>query len=227
MEKKDKSKDKDKKKKKDRLTDMQKIFVEEYLVDRNATQACLRAGYAKKNPKNADKIGPELLGLPWVAAAIEAATQKRLHRVTIKQDYVLESIKEVAERCMQKVPVVNNKGRQVLDEHGNAVWKFDSSGALKALELLGRHLGMFKDLPAQNMNNIFVANEQTTVYQMVLETVRSTAKELRGGSNNGGPEALDVEAVVVGDSLGSGGGNGSSNEKKDNNNNNNDDDDDD
>lgn len=49
------------------LTAKQQRFVEEYLVDLNATQAAIRAGYSAKN---ADKIGPELLGKTRVAEAI-------------------------------------------------------------------------------------------------------------------------------------------------------------
>lgn len=55
----------------------------------------------------------------------------------------------MANRCMQKVPVMEfdpvAKGRrQAIDDEGNAVWQFDSSGANKALELLGKHLGVFE-----------------------------------------------------------------------------------
>ena len=52
------------------LTAKQKAFVAEYLIDLNATQATLRAGYVTKN---ADKVGAQLLGKDWVQAAIQAA----------------------------------------------------------------------------------------------------------------------------------------------------------
>nr|MCR5258685.1 hypothetical protein [Desulfovibrio sp.] len=47
--------------------------------------------------------------------------------------------------CMQKRPVLNMKGEQVVDEEGNAKWTFDSKGANRALELLGKHLGIFTE----------------------------------------------------------------------------------
>jgi hypothetical protein len=68
------------------LTPKQQRFVEEYLVDLNATQAAIRAGYSERN---ADKIGPELLGKTRVAAAIAAAQQARSDRTGITQDDVL------------------------------------------------------------------------------------------------------------------------------------------
>ena len=56
------------------MTPKQQRFVEEYLIDLNATQASIRAGYSAKN---ADKIGPELLGKTGVAEAIQAALALR------------------------------------------------------------------------------------------------------------------------------------------------------
>ena len=72
-----------------RLTDKQKRFVEEYLVDLNATQAAIRAGYSAKN---ADKIGHELLGKTRVSEAIHAAMDERSVRTGITQDRVLQEL---------------------------------------------------------------------------------------------------------------------------------------
>lgn len=125
-----------------RLTPKQQRFVEEYLLDLNATQAAIRAGYSAKT---ADSIGPRLLGNVGVARAIEDATKKRAERAEVDAEYVVRNLREVAERCMQKRPVLNMKGEQVVDEEGNAKWTFDSKGANRALELLGKHIGMFTD----------------------------------------------------------------------------------
>lgn len=125
-----------------KLTDKQKEFVRQYLVDLNATQAAVRAGYSVKT---ASRIGPELLGKTWVREAIEKAQAKRARRVEVTQDYVLSNLVEVVERTMQRAPVTDRKGEQVTDEEGRAVWTFDAKGANKALELLGKHLGIFTD----------------------------------------------------------------------------------
>lgn len=125
-----------------KLTDKQAAFVREYLVDLNATQAAIRAGYSERT---ASRIGPQLLGKTWVREAIEKAQAKRARRVEVTQDYVLSNLVEVVERTMQRAPVLDRKGEQVTDEEGRAVWTFDAKGANRALELLGKHLGIFTD----------------------------------------------------------------------------------
>lgn len=125
-----------------KLTDKQTAFVREYLVDLNATQAAIRAGYSERT---ASRIGPQLLGKTWVREAIEKAQAKRARRVEVTQDYVLSNLVEVVERTMQRAPVLDRKGEQVTDEEGRAVWTFDAKGANRAMELLGKHLGIFAD----------------------------------------------------------------------------------
>ena len=70
------------------MTEKQKRFTEEYLIDLNATQAAIRAGYS---PKNADKIGHELLGKTRVSEAISKAMAERSKRTGINQDRVFWS----------------------------------------------------------------------------------------------------------------------------------------
>ena len=125
-----------------KLTDKQAAFVRQYLVDLNATQAAIRAGYSERT---ASRIGPQLLGKNCVREAIEKAQAKRARRVEVTQDYVLSNLVEVVERTMQRAPVLDRKGEQVTDEEGRAVWTFDAKGANRALELLGKHLGIFTD----------------------------------------------------------------------------------
>lgn len=122
-----------------KLTEKQKLFVNEYLIDLNATQAAIRAGYSKKN---ADKIGSELLGKTRVAEAIHTAQEERAKRTLITADYVLTSLKNVAERCMEAEPVMVKEGNEWVE---SGVYKFDSSGANKSLELLGKHLKLFTE----------------------------------------------------------------------------------
>lgn len=75
------------------LTPKQRRFVEEYLKDLNATQAAIRAKYSAKN---ADKIGPELLGKTRVAEAIEKAIAARSKRTQIKADDILREWHELS-----------------------------------------------------------------------------------------------------------------------------------
>ena len=125
-----------------KLTDKQKEFVRQYLVDLNATQAAVRAGYSVKT---AYRQGADLLQKTSIREAIEKAQAKRARRVEVTQDYVLSNLVEVVERSMQRAPVTDRKGEQVTDEEGRAVWTFDAKNANRALELLGKHLGIFTD----------------------------------------------------------------------------------
>ena len=119
------------------FTDKQKRFVDEYLIDLNATAAAKRAGYSEKS---ADKIGPELLGKTSIQEALSKALAKRSERTEITQDWVLSRLQTVAERCLQAAAVIDKEGNPTGE------YKFDSSGANKSLELLGKHLKLFTDV---------------------------------------------------------------------------------
>ena len=128
------------------LTPKQQRFIEEYLIDLNATQAAIRAGYSEKTAKS---IGQENLTKPDVAEAIEAARKKLSERAEITQEWVLSTLKAVTDRCMQVAPVIDRKGNQVLVENAEGelvpAYVFNAAGATRATELLGKHIGMFGD----------------------------------------------------------------------------------
>ena len=118
----------------------QQRFVEEYLIDLNATQAAMRAGYSQQT---AHSIGHENLSKPEIAEAIAKAAADRAERVKIDADYVLRQAVKLHERCMQEVsPMTDRKGDPVRDEAGNPLYEFDSLGASKALELVGKHVAV-------------------------------------------------------------------------------------
>ena len=123
------------------MTDKQKRFITEYLIDLSATQAAIRAGYSAKT---AYSIGQRLLKNVEVKEAINSAIKEREARTEITADYVLTNLREIVERCMQKQPVFT-KGEQATDEQGRNVWTFNARDAIKALELLGKNLGLFID----------------------------------------------------------------------------------
>jgi phage terminase small subunit len=123
-----------------KLTTKQEVFIQEYLVDLNATQAAIRAGYSAKN---ADVIAIQNLGK--LRKPIQEALEKRREKTVVTAEYVLFNLRKVVERCLQATPVTNFRGQQVVDKDGNNVWEFNAAGANKALELLGKHLGMFTE----------------------------------------------------------------------------------
>lgn len=143
------------------LTKKQKIFVDEYLIDLNATQAAIRAGYS---PDTAGSIGSENLKKPEIRARIEKAMAERSKRTGINQDRIIMELAKIAllnpkglvnfdeatikedatDEDVAAVASVKVKRFPTKDGEGveREVKMYDKT---KVLELLGRHLGMFKD----------------------------------------------------------------------------------
>ena len=139
----------------------QDVFVQEYLIDLNATQAAIRAGYSVKT---ADQQGSRLLANVKVQTQIAKAMAERSKRTGINQDRVVielariafvnpknlinpedASIKDNATdddlACVQSVKVKMTDG-----EKGSSVEReVKLNDKMKALELLGKHLGMWND----------------------------------------------------------------------------------
>lgn len=145
------------------LTAKQARFVDEYMIDLNATQACIRAGYSKKT---ADRIGPELLGKTWVAEAIATKRLRLEKKFEITQDRILQEYARLAFFDPRKL--FDETGRplsiQQLDDDtaaviagveicqvGNSemgigeILKMKIADKKGALDSVARHLGMFND----------------------------------------------------------------------------------
>lgn len=105
------------------MTPKQKAFCENYLVDLNATQAAIRAGYSEKT---ANRIATENLSKPVISEAIQKAMAERSEKMGVTQVMVIEGLIEEA----------RNKGKGSSHSARVAAWA-----------TLGKHLGMFADKP--------------------------------------------------------------------------------
>jgi len=94
------------------LTAKQQRFVQEYLVDLNATQAAIRAGYSKKT---AGQIGDENLKKPQIAEALAVAQAARAERTGITADAVLQELAKIGFANMQDYMRVGPDGDPYLD----------------------------------------------------------------------------------------------------------------
>lgn len=121
------------------LTPKQQRFVVEYLIDLNATQAAIRAGY---KADNADVTGPRMLGNVGVAAAIEAIRKVRTEASELNEQWVMDRLRENVERSMVAVPVMefDHDSKQMVE---TGEYTYQGNVANKALELIGKHRGMF------------------------------------------------------------------------------------
>lgn len=109
------------------LTEKQKRFVQEYLVDLNATQAAIRAGYSLKGARTR---GSELLAHRNVAEAVETGKAEIAERAGIDHDWVIQGLKEVRDASMERT---------------NAGLTHNPAAANRSLELIGKHAGMFQE----------------------------------------------------------------------------------
>ena len=146
------------------LTAKQQVFVAEYLIDLNATQAAIRAGYSKNR---ADAMGHENLRKPEIAEAVQAAMKAREARTEVTQDRVLREYAKLGfldprrfyDESGNLIPV--NKldaevaaalmGVEVIESRDpdggplNFTKKVKFADKKGALDSMARHLGMFVD----------------------------------------------------------------------------------
>lgn len=164
-----------------KLAEKQRLFVEEYLIDLNATQAAIRAGYS---PRTAQEQGSRLLSNAMVRACVDKALAERSKRTGVNAERVVRELAKLG--FVNAADVINFREATVLSdaesedlaaiasvkvkviptEDGDIVERevkmYDKT---KALELLGRHLGLFDDkltvqgaVPVQIIDNIPVGD---------------------------------------------------------------------
>lgn len=140
----------------DNLTERQRRFVEEYLVDYDGAAAVLRAGYTTKHP---GRLALEMRKHPGIKAAIDQLTLQRADQTTLKPDYVMNKIRRTIERAENE----NNH---------NAV--------LRGCELLARALGMFierQEISGPDGKAIEIEQRTKEEAENLIRTLQTLAKK--------------------------------------------------
>lgn len=145
------------------LNDKQKLFCQEYMKDLNGTQAAIRAGYAESGARVQANRMLTNDNVQQYIQELQEGIQKR-NQITI--DEIMSDLIEVKNRCLQNVPVmyfdkIDKEWKHEGKEFGEPVYKFDSNGATKALDLLGKIIGAYekdnsqkRELPVVNINGV-------------------------------------------------------------------------
>lgn len=160
-----------------KLTEKQKRFVQEYLVDLNATAAAKRAGYSEKS---ASRIAVELLNKTQVSAEIQKQQAKRQKRTEITQEKVLQELAAIAfangydfaqvikpgvVRVIptEEIPQDKRKAVASIKETANGT-EIKTYDKVRALELLGKHLGIF------DSNNNTIIEQQNNIFEVINQS---------------------------------------------------------
>lgn len=128
------------------MNDRQEMFCREYIIDFNATQAAIRAGYSEHT---AHSIGSENLTKPELWNRVQTLILERKKRLSVTSDYVIAVIQDTLERCRELEPITDLVGNPIMVKTNRgemaAVVRFNPKDVMKGCELLGKHLKMFTE----------------------------------------------------------------------------------
>lgn len=155
-----------------KFTEKQKRFIQEYLIDFNGTKAAQRAGYSEKT---AYSSASNLLNLPKVRKAITKAQEENSNNWIVNVNWVLSQYLRVFDKCMQNEPVMEwDNEQKALVESGE--YKFDSRGALTALDKIGNHVGF--DAVQKQKDQVTKLEIEFKGNQKQVENIKASSDEI-------------------------------------------------
>lgn len=169
-----------------KLTPKMEKFIDEYLIDLNATQAAIRAGYSKKT---AQQIGSENLSKPIIQEEIAKRKNSAAKKLEITRESVLKELAAIGFTNATDFITVSGRAVLIRDTDTVAPEKLSALASVKdgvngieikmhdkvrALELLGKHLGLFDGQTAADdtkENNLFEAINSASAEELDLSEV--------------------------------------------------------
>lgn len=140
------------------LTDKQEMFCREYLIDLNATQAAIRAGYSKNS---ANEQGAQNLAKLSIAQRIIELKAERNERVEIDADYVLRRLVEIDQMDVLDILLANGELKPI--KHWPKVWRTTLSG-MDVTEMAGDAAGLLKKIKwPDKVKNLELLGKHVTV----------------------------------------------------------------
>lgn len=131
------------------MTAKQRRFCDEYLIDLNATQAAIRAGYSKKT---ANRIGPENLAKPVIREYIDQRMKEKESQLIADQDEVLRYLTAVLRGESQSTEIVVEGIGDGRTEARTMMKEPTEKDRLRAAELLGKRYGLYTDKVEQDVD---------------------------------------------------------------------------
>lgn len=119
-----------------KLTTKEKAFAREYVKEGNATQAAKKAGYSKTSAR---QIGSENLSKPYIQEVIQEKQAILAEKAQVSAEFVINNFLEILNFNKQVEEFTQGDGENVRVKKK----MIDAQAALKASELLGKHLGLF------------------------------------------------------------------------------------
>lgn len=178
-----------------KLTERQKLFIQEFLKDRNATQAVIRAGYSKNGARS---MAVNLLANPNIAQEIDRLSQKRCEKVNVTVNDVLAELAKIAFTDMkdlaswtqsgvefkpssqlgnEKTAAISELSETVTNAGGTL--KIKKHDKVKALELLGKYLSMWSEkLDVTNsdgsLRQSLTEDQKRKIAEVYLDSIKSS-----------------------------------------------------
>ncbi len=185
------------------LNAKQEMFCKEYLKDLNATQAAIRAGYSERT---AYSTGQRLLKHVEINARVKELKAKRAEELELDAYWVLKRLMDISNRSMQAEPVLEwDEDSHSMVHRGE--YKFDSVGATKATELIGKHIGVFLSPREQALaqlrieqmkRDIEIKEKERDLKQLEIDRIKNP-NAVEEMNDDGFIEALNHEAADVWD----------------------------